>query len=274
MWVASVAKMTPAEQVKAVSAELVRRNGRFNGRLIPTITAAGVEELRLHTDAINDIGPLAVLTSLTRLHCTADERGVGMVFDISPLASLTQLRELSLEKNRGVSDLTPLKQLRLTTLNIGGTSVANIAILTEMPLKVLSLNPIPIKDLSPLLKCSELVEVSFDLGFIGGLLSPQVEALRDHPTLKRLDGMSTAVFWPAWDRWKDPSKLASPQKIIPTGQKMAPWVAFDPESKRLATFGFEGKLQLFGVKVPELVHPRGRQERLETEHPGRVEGCE
>ncbi|MFO0824904.1 MAG: hypothetical protein U0792_17590 [Gemmataceae bacterium] len=246
-WVLGVSKMPPAEQVRAVSAELVRRNPRFDGRLVPTITPRGVDAIHLHTDAVVDITPLAVLTTLTRLHCTSDERGIGILADISPLASLTQLRELSLEKNRGVHDLSALKPLRLTALNIGGTSVANIALLSDMPLKALQLNPTPIKDLSPLLKCSELTELYFDLGFVGGVLGSHIEALRPHSGLKHLDGIPTAAFWAAWDRRKDPSKLLRPQKLLPSQQRSAQWVSFDSEGKHLASFGAEGVLQVWDL---------------------------
>ncbi len=247
-WAAGVAKMTPAKQVEAVAEELVRRNTKFDGKLIPTITAAGVEGLEFHTDVITDITPLAVLQKLTHLHCTGDERGIGLLNDISALAELPLLREVSLEKNRGLIDLSPLKGKSLTALNLGFTGVVDLSLLAGMPLKVLHINPAPIKDLTPLLKCPELADLFLDFGIGVVTPLPQIEPLRAHPNLKRVEGIAIAVFWPAWDRRKDLAKLPGPQKVIPTLTRDARWVAFDSESKKLVTNGFDGKVQVWDAK--------------------------
>ncbi|MCE9561734.1 MAG: hypothetical protein K8U57_06725, partial [Planctomycetes bacterium] len=253
VWAASVAKMTPAAKVKAVAEELVRRNPKFDGKITPTITAAGVEELQFHTDVVHDITPVAVLTKLTRLHCTGDQRGIGLLTDITPLAGLTQLQEVYLEKNRSLVDLSPLKGRQLTVLNLGFTGVTDITLLAEMPLKVVHLNPYPIKDFSPLLKCPGLEEAFLDFGLGGFGPTVQIESLRTHPSLKRIEGIPVAVFWPAWDRRKDLTKLQSPQKVIPTHTRDVR-LAFDADGKRLVTHGYESKIQIWDVKSGERLH--------------------
>jgi len=252
-WAASVAKMTPAQQVKAVVEELIRRNPKFDGNVTPTIFAGGVVELQFHTDAIHDIAPVGALTKLRRLHCTGDGRGIGLLTDISPLAGLSHLVEMDLEKNRNLVDLSPLKGLHLTVLNLGFTGVNDISLLAEMPLKEVHLNPIPLKDFSPLLKCPDLAEIFIDFGLTGLMSALQVEALRTHPSLKRVEGIPVAVFWPAWDRRKEPTKLPGPQKVIPTSTRDVR-VAFDADGKRLATHGFDSRIQVWDVKTGNRLH--------------------
>ncbi|MBA4189143.1 MAG: hypothetical protein C0467_14190 [Planctomycetaceae bacterium] len=254
MWVAAVAKMPPAKQVEVVAEELVRRNPKFDGKVIPTITVAGVEDIQLRTDHVADIAPLAALTTLTRVQCNGDDRTLGILADISPLAALPLLREVSLDKNRGVIDLSPLKGKSLTAINLSFTSVLDISVLAGMPLKTVHLNPLSLKDLTPLLKCPDLADIFCDYGVGGAVPTPQIETLRLHAGLKRIEGIPITVFWPAWDRRKDVTKLPGPQKVIPTLTRDARWVAFDSEGKRLVSTGFDGKVQVWDSKTGERLH--------------------
>ncbi|WP_439627977.1 protein kinase domain-containing protein [Gemmata sp.] len=253
-WAAAVAKMPPAKQVEAVAGELVRRNPKFDGKVTPVVAAAGVVGLRISSEAVADIAPVAALPKLAEFHCTGDERGAGALTDVAPLAGLPLLRDVSLARNRNLVDLSPLAGKPLTALNLSFTGVADLGVVAGMPLKTLAINPLPIKDFAPLLKCPALADLSLDFGLAGVVPAPQIEAVRPHPGLKTVEGIPVAVFWPAWDRRKDPAKLAGPQRVIATGTRDVRSLAFDADGKRLATFGYEGKLQVWDARTGDRLH--------------------
>ena len=69
------------------------------------------------------IGPLASLTSLTTLWLSYAD-----VVDLSPLSGMTNLRELNLESNVFLRDVSPLKNLvALETLSIGLSDVRDLS---------------------------------------------------------------------------------------------------------------------------------------------------
>ena len=86
---------------------------------------------------------------MTELRLAADD-----VTDLSPVRALLRLHTLAckgggLHKGR-LADLSPLKGMGLTDLNIDETLVANLSPLKDMKLKSLSLFNTPVSDLSPL----------------------------------------------------------------------------------------------------------------------------
>ncbi len=70
---------------------------------------------------ISDITPLAQLTQLRELNLSHNN-----ISDITPLAQLTQLRELDLARNK-ISDITPLAQLtQLTSLDLNDNDISDL----------------------------------------------------------------------------------------------------------------------------------------------------
>ncbi|MFX1478260.1 MAG: leucine-rich repeat domain-containing protein [Promethearchaeota archaeon] len=114
---------------------------------------AQIEKLYLRN--ISDIGPLASLKNLRELSLSFTQ-----VSDISPLASLTILKELSLW-NTQVSDISPLTSItNLQDLNLSETQVSDINPLSSLiHLKVLSLWGTLVSDLNPLTSLTNLQDL-------------------------------------------------------------------------------------------------------------------
>ena len=92
---------------------------------------------------VRDISPLAQVTQLRNLHLEHTH-----VTDIAPLANLTQLSDLSV-CDGPLSDLTPLSGLRLDRLFVYRTRVSDLSPLAGMAtLEVLGLVGCPVRDLT------------------------------------------------------------------------------------------------------------------------------
>jgi eukaryotic-like serine/threonine-protein kinase len=173
-WPASVQQKPAREQVDAVAAKLQERNPGFNGKVAEyKIQDGAVTELKLWSNRLSDLSPVAALTGLKVLHCTGNWGGDpknGSVVDLSPLKGLP-LTELNLHNNTQLADLRPLKGMPLTSLTISHTHVSDLSPLQDMkltrlvmyrcyahnlrplqnlPLEHLNIDSLKIKDLSPL----------------------------------------------------------------------------------------------------------------------------
>lgn len=157
-----IAALPADEQIKAIAADLKKRNPAFDGKIDHKTDARGlVTEVSLCVDQVTDVAPLQALTELTRLACTGSGPGKGRLFDLSPLKGLTALKTLSVSST-AVTDLTPLQDLALEELNIADTPVTDLAALEKMPLKSLDLSDTNAEDLTPL---KEVEEIKFgDVG--------------------------------------------------------------------------------------------------------------
>jgi hypothetical protein len=89
-----------------------------------------VTKLKIRTDEVVNIAPVRALRGLVSLDCDAPPRQRGI--------------------KTKLSDISPLRGLALTDLNLSTTRVASIEVLKEMPISVLSLDRSPVSDLSPL----------------------------------------------------------------------------------------------------------------------------
>ena len=105
---------------------------------------------------IIDITPLAGLTQLRDLDLGGARHG-NDIADITPLAGLTQLRELNLSNNQ-LSDIATLAQLtQLTFLSLAGNQIRDITPLAQLTkLTVLVLTTNQIRDISPLEQLKQL----------------------------------------------------------------------------------------------------------------------
>ena len=107
----------------------------------------------VNSNAVTDWSPLAKLAKLPTLNLSSTP---GLV-DVSPLAILTQLTELSLY-NTAVSDVAPLANLtQLTYLFLGDTAVSDVAPLANLTqLTELSLSNTAVSDVAPLANLTQL----------------------------------------------------------------------------------------------------------------------
>gem|GEM_PF-212103 len=164
-WVDYVRSMPARQQIDAVEKKLMELNPGFYGKLssprnahaIPWIEDNGyVSELAIVADYVTDISPVRVF-NLFALKCVGTKPGNAFFSDLSPLKGM-QLTKLEVW-NTQVKDLSPLEGMPLELLGIGATPVSDLSSLKlasqsrwgPFPLKVkLFCDKTPISDLSPL----------------------------------------------------------------------------------------------------------------------------
>ena len=162
---ASGAPITVAEM--ATLAEFEAENAAIND-LTGLEFAANLERLELghkrvgntdvNSNSISDISPLAGLTNLERLDLEKNS-----ISDISVLAGLTNLTWLNLAYNP-ISDISPLAGLtNLTELTLSNNSISDISPLAGLTnLTWLNLTYNPISDISPLTGLTRLTSLSLE----------------------------------------------------------------------------------------------------------------
>jgi formylglycine-generating enzyme required for sulfatase activity len=142
-----VRPLHPAEQVEVVRNELKLRNPDFDGSLTPRIEGGVVVELTINGKNVADLSPVRYLVGLKALSCSGDNEN-------KPLSDLTPLKGLPLTgldlPFTQVRDLTPLKGMPLTRLNLYTCQVQNLEPLKDMPLTSLNVGGSQVRDLTPL----------------------------------------------------------------------------------------------------------------------------
>jgi hypothetical protein len=186
-WEKSVAALPAAEQVEAVARRLKELNPAFNGNVTPTIEGGVVTGLMFVPDDVADISPVRALVGLKSLECmwSGSPNGKRTVSDLTPLRGM-KLTRLNVNWTR-VADLSDLRGMPLQELRFSETRVADLSPLRGMPLKVMEFGQTPVADLAPL-QGMELEKLHFRCS--GGVrdLSP----LRGMP-LSELDCSCTGV---------------------------------------------------------------------------------
>jgi len=135
-------------------------------------------QLDLSNNLIQDITPLAALTSLRELNLNANSTQ-----DLAPLSGLTQLNTLSLRTN-GLTDISALGTLvNLTLLDAGDNELEDIYALTSLTkIEALGLDHNRINDLGPLTSLLNLNEVE-----LSGNMLNEIVALVNNPGLSGPD---------------------------------------------------------------------------------------
>jgi len=141
-WFKEVAALPADKQVDAVAAKLKERNPGFDGNLTHKIEQAEVVELGM-SGRIKDLSPVRALTALRVLNCSD-----APLSDLSPLKGM-KLTHLSCKKTM-VSDLSPLTGMPLTILDCSYTQVLDLSPLKGTPLTILGCSYTQVSDLSPL----------------------------------------------------------------------------------------------------------------------------
>ena len=132
-WLQQVADLeSPWKQTGWVAAKLKERNPGFDGNVQPTIENGVVTGLTFLTDHVTDISPVRALTGLKKLNCGGSAWQMGRLWDLSPLKGMS-LTSLDIEFT-AVMDLAPLKDMKLSHLSCTGTRVSDLAPLKGMPL--------------------------------------------------------------------------------------------------------------------------------------------
>ena len=202
-WLKTVAALpSPYKQVAAVGVRLKERNPGFDGTVTWKIEDGVATELSFYTDKVTDIvagagvsGPPSSLDSWQwRLECEEGQgsRSVAIegheigepglqqhagggfvaaegheadepVLWNTRVTDLSPLKDMKLTVlyccNTAVADLSPLKDMKLTTLHCWNTRVSDLSPLKDMKLTVLSCYMTRVSDLSPL-KDMKLLQLS------------------------------------------------------------------------------------------------------------------
>jgi Leucine-rich repeat (LRR) protein len=113
---------SPSDQLRQVMAKLKELNPAFDGKESHRFEHGALTELSFSSAGVTNLSPLRVLTDLRKLSCrgTLAQRTLG---DLSPLRGMG-LTELDI-RDTGVSDLSPLEKTPLKDLRCDVWVVAN-----------------------------------------------------------------------------------------------------------------------------------------------------
>jgi hypothetical protein len=160
-WEKSVAALPVEKQVEAVERRLRELNPEFRGKVEGSIRDGKVWWLGFLSDRVTDLSPVRALQGLESLDCGGTAPRKGRLSDLTPLRGL-RLQRLKCEESQ-VSELEPLRGMPLELLHCGGTRVNSLSPLEGMQLVSLTIQQTPVSDLNPLrgmpLKCLDLYEV-------------------------------------------------------------------------------------------------------------------
>jgi eukaryotic-like serine/threonine-protein kinase len=172
-WEQAVARMPAEQQVKAVVRRLRELNPAFDGNVTPIIENGVVTGLQLPTDEVADLSPVSALKGLQSLDCSGQQLK-GRLSDLAPLRGL-RLTAFECSATR-VADLSPLRGMPLTHLFARDTRVVDLSPLQGMPLTMLTLQETGVTSLAPL---KGLPVTFLDVSAAGGV--SDLGPLRDAP---------------------------------------------------------------------------------------------
>lgn len=142
-WLERVKSLYVANVPDAISDRLCELNPGFDRQVSPVIEGGVVTELRFGCPNVKDISPLRALPELRTLVCVE-----GPLADLSPLKDLP-LTALEISRTQ-VSDLTPIKNMKLTRLHCADTRVSDLTPLKDMKLTYLHCGATKVSNLTPL----------------------------------------------------------------------------------------------------------------------------
>jgi serine/threonine protein kinase/formylglycine-generating enzyme required for sulfatase activity len=138
-----------AEVFAALISEMCRANPGFDGAMVPAFANDFLVGLDLRTDNVTDIGPLRELKHLRNLRLVGKYSLDSGISDLTPLQGLP-LTSLQIYNSPRVTDLSPLKGMLLQELRVDGCSVADFSPIAGMPVSILMAWSWAGSDLSPL----------------------------------------------------------------------------------------------------------------------------
>jgi Leucine-rich repeat (LRR) protein len=155
-WKMYDAQSAPVAQLRTVIKQLRELNPDYDGSEEHKIEGGAVTDLTLIGNQLKDISPVRSLTGLKRLHCGGKFGKDSALSDISPLKGM-KLEEFGAPFSK-VADLAPLTGMDLERLDVGVTRVADLSFLEFKHLEWLSIAGTQIRDLEPL-RGAPLVEL-------------------------------------------------------------------------------------------------------------------
>src|SRR5262249_23172302 len=147
-WERTVTGLPAAEQVQAVVRRLKELNPAFDGTVTPTVENGVGTKLQFLTNEVDDISPVRALQSLEAVRCAGALPRKGKLPALTPLRGL-RLKTLECTRTQ-VADLGPLREMPLTILLLYDTPVSDLSALEGLPLTVLTLQFTNVTSLAPL----------------------------------------------------------------------------------------------------------------------------
>jgi len=243
-FIREVAALPAEQQVARVVAKLKELNPGFDGQETHRIADGKVEELLISAGGVTDISPVRALAGLKKFLCNGTYQQVGSLSDLSPLRGL-KLHYCFLAFTQ-VSDLSPLQGMPLVGVNCKGTRVRDLSPLKGAALTALDCDLTQVTDLSTL-KGMPLTKLycHFDP-------TRDANVLRFIKTLETINNLPVAELWKQVDAGKAPSVAASDAFIrevaaLPAEQQVARVVA---KLKELNP-GFDGAESLKRHKIED-----------------------
>jgi hypothetical protein len=145
-WEKSVAALPVEKQVEAVERRLRELNPELQGKVEGGIRDGKVVWLTFLSDRVTDISPVRALKGLESLDCGGSAPRKGRLSDLTPLRGLRLVRLNCAESQ--VSDLEPLRGMPLEYLHCYRTGVDSLSPLEGMKLVSLTIQWAPVSDLS------------------------------------------------------------------------------------------------------------------------------
>jgi serine/threonine protein kinase len=249
-WHKQVAALPPAKQVEAVAAKLKELNPGFDGRVELRKVEDGMVRAITFSGA-SDITPVRALAGLRELCYTG-----GPLSDLLPLKGL-KLTYLAFWDTQ-VMDLTPLKGMPLTYLKCATTRVSDLSPLKGMPLTHLDCGHTQVSDLSPLkgMPLMYLVCTGTPVSDLSPLEGMPLKELGCNPTqdtklLRSLTKLETINGKPAKQYWEELELAQGPfEEWLKKGPELSPVKQVWAVTGRLRQLnpGFDGQAELQKVE--------------------------
>jgi hypothetical protein len=152
-WVTATQALPVDRQIEAVSKKLMELNPGFDGKLMgwdqeqPGIKDGAVADIKFLTNRVADISPLRGFPGLRRINISGS-RSRGILTDLSPLKGMRLIEVVCIWNP--VSDLSPFQGMPLSRLYCGQSQITDLSPLEGLPLTILDFGESPVSDLSPL----------------------------------------------------------------------------------------------------------------------------
>jgi hypothetical protein len=145
---AETGRLPAEDRVKRVLAEIKKLNPGFEAESATYVVEENaVVELSINTVGVTDISPISALVTLSRLH-------LGGRRQQSALSDLRPLKDLKLEllecRKTAVSDLQPLHEMPLRKVLVPGSPVIDLGPLRGRQLQAVDISETHVSDLAPL----------------------------------------------------------------------------------------------------------------------------
>jgi len=157
----------------------IKRSFRLHFQQVPSLNGlhfladiAECKSIEINAGTFTNLSELSGFTHLENLVISQTPFDKPQAIDPSPLASLINLRSLSLNRSRirSVAFLEPLKKLQ--TLNLGGTLISDVSPLAELKdLRSLEIRDTRATDLQPLKELDQLTDLTISGAQVPGLAS-------------------------------------------------------------------------------------------------------